>query len=1151
MRAREVRIPAARRRLLALGATTAALGLAVTGAAATPVQGPPATFASALSPADIAQLSANATDRVIVLLKNQHPEIPGPAGAFAQRLSALSGDQGPIVSELSTLRAPAIHRFSFVNAISATVSSAEAQRLAADPTVAAVVPDAVVSGPSPAPPATPAGTAKGAAPAVTPPVAPGVCPTDPSKPLLEPEALQLMSVDFGPGSTQPAAHALATGKGVKIAVFPDGLDPNIPDFIRPGGTSAIFDYQDFTGEGLGAQTGGEEAFGDASSLISQGNQVFDLSKEVNPAHPLPAGCNIRIEGVAPDASVAVMKVFGDTNSSFNSEILQGLEYAVLHDHVDILSESFGGNPVPNPGDDPTAVFNQDAVAAGITTVVSSGDAGTTSTIGTPATAPGVIGAGASTSYRLYAQTGSYGYPLGGGGWESSNVSAFSSSGFTEYGPHTIDVLAPGESGWADCSTNIAIFTECSDQYNGPHPQPIVAFGGTSQSAPLTAGTAALVIQGYRDTHGGATPSPALVKQIIMSSATDLDAPAQNQGAGLVDALRAVQLARSVAVSRGSPPPVGQALLYSPTSLSVADEPGRTSLNVVAVTNTGTTTQIVSPAVRALGAATTVADGNLTLAPATDPTVIYQSGATAHDVHTVTFPVAAGVDRLVSRIAWAGSDGGAAGSDNRVRATLFDPSGRIASQSRPQGTGGGFGEDEIHSPQPGNWKLVVFDESVPAYAGPLHYTITTAAFHNVAFGVSPASLPILPGGSGHFVVHLTTPAAPGDAAEAVTFASRPLLPRGATAPQPPLATIPVTLRALVPVGRNQPASFGGTVTGGNARAAFYGQELPFQFEVPTGVHSINVDVSVGAAGYQLIGFLADPNMSPVDVQETDAQDGSGNLQTLHLTWANPTPGLWNLDLTQIFGIQSLHTSVPITGTVSFDGTSVTATGVPGGATIRASAGPVTAKIHVVNTGNSPAAYSIDPRLNQDQVLSLSSLAETTGLALPVTDPSLVPQFVVPPFSTRLDVEAATTVPIDFTTSPDFGAPEVLSSTGNDAIATYTAPDIPASIWACPPTEIGPGPATATTYDCGADATTKAFDPSVTSSTGNIWSALENLTSDYTPLILQPGQSGDITVTIAPTGSPGQSVSGFLAVETFSFDTVSSDQVASIPYSYSLR
>src|ERR1700690_698290 len=125
-----------------------------------------------------------------------------------------------------------------------------------------------------------------------------------------------MHVVDEPGSTAANARSLADGSGVKVAVFPDGLDPNIPDFMR-GGTSAIFDYEDFTGEGTGAVTGGEEAVGEPSSIIAQGNEVFDLSGEVNPAHPLPPGCTIRIEGVAPGASVAVMKVFGDANLAFN------------------------------------------------------------------------------------------------------------------------------------------------------------------------------------------------------------------------------------------------------------------------------------------------------------------------------------------------------------------------------------------------------------------------------------------------------------------------------------------------------------------------------------------------------------------------------------------------------------------------------------------------------------------------------------------------------------------------------------------------------------------------------------------------------------------------------------------------------------------
>ncbi len=316
-----------------------------------------------------------------------------------------------------------------------------------------------------------------------------------------------------------------------------------------------------------------------------------------------------------------MKVFGDTNFAFNSEILQGLDWAVSQDHVNVLSESFGGNPVPNPGNDPIAVFDQDAVNAGISVVVSSGDAGVTNTIGTPAVDPGVISAGATTDYRLYQQTTSYGIQFGGGGWLSDQISGLSSSGVDEAN-NTVSVVAPGEAGWADCSTDTTTFTECADAYAGPNPQPIVAFGGTSQSAPLTAGVVALVIQSYRDTHNGSTPSPALVKQIIMSTARDIDTRGADQGAGLVDAYRAVQAARSY----GNSPKTGDGLLFSTNAINVVSNPGHSSTTQVTVTNDGASSQTLSPSVRALGTPSTIASGKLQLNQATDPTFIYQNGS---------------------------------------------------------------------------------------------------------------------------------------------------------------------------------------------------------------------------------------------------------------------------------------------------------------------------------------------------------------------------------------------------------------------------------------------------------------------------------------------------------------------------------------------
>jgi subtilisin family serine protease len=45
--------------------------------------------------------------------------------------------------------------------------------------------------------------------------------------------------------------------------------------------------------------------------------------------------------------------------------------------------------------------------------------------------------------------------------------------------------------------------------------------GTSMSCPAVAGTAALLIERFRQQNGGATPRPALLKNILLNTATDL------------------------------------------------------------------------------------------------------------------------------------------------------------------------------------------------------------------------------------------------------------------------------------------------------------------------------------------------------------------------------------------------------------------------------------------------------------------------------------------------------------------------------------------------------------------------------------------------------------------------------------------------------
>jgi hypothetical protein len=1145
------------------------VGAAATGgtAAASARQSLPATYLSPLTPAQIQQLSANATDKVIVILRNQEADAPDMGSL---RSSRLASDQSPLLGEFHELHSAGVHGYSSFNEISATISSAEAARLRQNPAVLAVVADAKVQAPDSTPQvvSTPVAASSQSTASASSGTVAGECPSNPSQPILEPEALQSMYVDFGPGSSQPDAHDYADGSGVKVAVFPDGLDPNIPDFRRDGGTgpSAIFDYQDFTGEGKFGVTGGEEAFGDASSIISQGNEVFDLSKQVNPSHPLPSGCTIRIEGVAPGASLAVMKVFGDTNFAFNSEILQGIDWAINHDHVNVLSQSFGGNPVPNLGSDPIAVADADAVAAGITVVASSGDAGVTNTIGTPAVVPGVISAAASTDYRLYQQTTSYGIQCWNGlkctkdsaqegdGWVDDQVSGLSSSGVTEAN-NTVSVLAPGEANWIDCSKNLSTYTECGDAYGGTKPQPIIAFGGTSESAPLTAGVAALVIQSYRLTHSGSTPTPAVVQQIIMSSAQDLDTRADDQGAGLVDALRAVEAARSYKLSSNSSNRIGDSLVYSPNAINEVGATGSTTVTPVTVTNGGASSQTVAPWVRALGPATTIAQGKVSLDQSVDPTFLYQGGYPVGDVHSFTFNVPSGTDRLAASIAW-NSNQTQQDEYQTIRFDLFDPEGRLVSQSRPQGPvgspGGGFSLTEVHNAQPGTWRFLIFDTnfaypSLPdQYSGPLAYQITSQSFQTVANSVSPSSVVLAPGASQTFDVTTTTPSTPGDNSESLVFGSP-------SDGGPAWGTVPITLRSLATVGQ----SFSGTMTGGNSRMSFYGQELPYEFTVASGKSDIDADISIGDPGYIVLAFLVNPAGLAVDIQSSQLWDGSGtNTQKIHLSWQNPQAGTWGLDIVQEDNVDSLEVSTPFSATLSYN-TVKAHSNVPDSSSVTLPAGKTKEyTLWVTNTGNSPEGYIVDARHDNVATVSLGALfANPASEPLPVSNGADIPQFVVPPFSSSLTMVAQSTVPITLDTSADFGAPDVeATSSDHSAVAAFSASPVTASIWSCAPSEQGPFTkhlAKSTTYSCSASATTNAFAADVSTSAGDAWSDLEGITSGtYNPLILNPGQSAPITVAITPSGSSGTVVQGFLALETYNNNTFSSDELVTFPFSYTV-
>ncbi|MDH6139204.1 MULTISPECIES: S8 family serine peptidase [Kitasatospora] len=1128
------------------------------------------------APATPAPNAAQATSEsgapapVIVILKDQLTNSPADAGHLDARKKEANQAQAPLLAKVRANGGTNVKSFVVGNAFSATVSPALRAALEADPAVAQVIADETVrvTPPAPAKPGTGKGTTQAPKTATAPSVAKGdpqdpnaVCPSDPSKPLLEPEALYSTHTEATAGA--PGAHEIADGTGVKVAYIADGLDPNNPDFIRPDGSHVITDYQDFSGQGFFAPAGDAEAFGDASAMVAQGRQSYDVSKFVNSSHPLPAGCNIRIEGISPGASLVALKAGGDTFP--NSAILQSIDYAVTVAHVDVLNESFGSNVTPDSGaHDTISLFNDMAVKAGVTVTVSSGDAGINGTVGTPSTDPNVISTGASTDNQNYAQTGYAAFQFSNGTWADNRISALSSGGVTQAG-RTVDLVAPGESDWALCSADVSIYTECTD-FNGKG-SPIQPFGGTSQAAPLTAGAAADVIQAYRDSHNGASPAPALVKKLLTGTAGDLGLPADEQGAGLLNVRAAVEAARGYQASAGDQK--SSTVAVTTGQIDDSGEPGSTRTADVTVVNTSSKPQTVAASTRTF-APLGDAQQTVQLNSSTDPQFPYATNGAPWVAHKVTFDVPASADRLAASIAWQGAaqKNGSATVTPVVRMTLLDPSGRFETNTRPQGgpVSANFGIVDVPHPAAGKWTAVLYTPAGTAgFTGPV--LLDTATQKAVPAGsVSPQVTDLKPGQSKTLKVQLTTPPAGGDATESVVLSNS----NGTT------TSVPVVLRSLVPLNGST-GTFTGNITGGNARAGSPAQSFAWAFDVPKGHQDLRVGLTV-AKDPKLVmqGVLISPNGTPIDAESNAVFDAKGNISStaagVSATTVNPAAGRWRFVLNIFNPVSGAELSQPFTGTVGLDQDKAGAPGLPNSAGTKLPAGkPVQVTVNYTNNTAAVQQVQADPRLNNRVNVPLVPLGGPATVSLPLTASSTVPGFMVPPGTDALTGVAGSTTPAQLELSGPTGSPDLFGDLkkAQDGSTVSVVKDSGSSaqpivpgIWATYVQQIGPFPAAgapAGSSNLTASAHTLAFDPALTSSTGDPYAAAYNASAPaVTPVILQPGASGNLQLTITPQGKKGSVVHGVLylvsgpagaAVANNNMSTTGS-VLAALPYSYTV-
>lgn len=171
--------------------------------------------------------------------------------------------------------------------------------------------------------------------------------------------------------------------------------------------------------------------------------------------------------------------------------------------------------------------------------------------------------------------------------------------------------------------------------------------------------------------------------------------------------------------------------------------------------------------------------------------------------------------------------------------------------------------------------------------------------------------------------------------------------------------------------------------------------------------------------------------------------------------------------------------------------------------------------------------------------------------------------MPTQTSSLQAAATATLPVEFDYYPVFPDPDLFGrpTTADSAAGSYTPSDgtVTPGVWLAEPDELGPysGPAPSGFVNMSLTATTKPFDAAVTSSTGDFWLFAINPAAEASssPVVINPGQTSVINVTITPSGTPGTVVSGNLYVDDFTdnlppYHQTTGDELAAIPYRYTV-
>ena len=279
----------------------------------------------------------------------------------------------------------------------------------------------------------------------------------------------------------------------------------------------------------------------ASSITSKGSQEYDIYNNTK---------KYTIKGVAPDAKIVPVKAlwFGDTFyawlwlAGFDNDETEWKFSGTTR--VDIISNSWGVSNFPTfetpPGMDILSLIlnvlitpkSLDENYPGVTIVTSAGNSGHGyGTMGLPTASPFGISVGATTNnvfvgYGPFTDQPRFGNTTS----HKNNVVDFSSRGPGFIGDPKPDLMSIGA--YSFTPSSVTKLEKDSKK------EPFSLFGGTSMSAPLVSGSVALVMQSLNKNFE--EYDPFRIKNILMSTATDLQNDPFTQGSGLVNVYDAIK-----------------------------------------------------------------------------------------------------------------------------------------------------------------------------------------------------------------------------------------------------------------------------------------------------------------------------------------------------------------------------------------------------------------------------------------------------------------------------------------------------------------------------------------------------------------------------------------------------------------------------------